>query len=111
MEALNPDYFDQLVIYSTVNVCKTIQFRLFNSDKNTCDEFNAYFSKESDKEFDVFPKNGELESELYNGTIFQISYLPKQYGKIKTATLIVETNKFLWRIFITGKLDKYKPPL
>lgn len=111
LEALNPDYFDQLVIYSTVNVCKTIQFRLFNSDKNTCDEFNAYFSKESDKEFDVFPKNGELESELYNGTIFQISYLPKQYGKIKTATLIVETNKFLWRIFITGKLDKYKPPL
>jgi hypothetical protein len=44
LEAEDPKYFETITIISSLNVKKTIQFKLFNSDKKISQNFNAYFS-------------------------------------------------------------------
>lgn len=108
--ATDPDFFDTLNIVSQLNVRKTIQFRLFNSDKKTSSPFAAYFTQDSDSEFMVSPAKGTLEPFMNNGTLIEVSYLPTQYGKTKTAVLVVETETSLWRFAVKGLFEKYVPP-
>lgn len=108
--ASEPDFFDTLNIISQLNVRKTIQFRLFNSDKKNSSPFTAYYTQDSDSEFMVNPSKGILEPAINDGTIIEISYLPTQYGKAKTGVLIVETEHNFWRFLVKGMFEKYVPP-
>jgi hypothetical protein len=108
--ASEPDYFDVLNIVSQLNVRKTIQFRLFNSDKKNSSPYVAYYTQESDSEFMVSPAKGILEPIINDGSIIEVSYLPTQYGKAKTGVLIVETEQNLWRFLVKGMFEKYSPP-
>lgn len=110
LTATHPDYFDVLNIVSQLNVRKTIQFRLFNSDKKVPSPYLAYYTQDSDSEFMVNPPKGILEPAINDGTIIEVSYLPTQYGKAKTGTLIIETEQNLWRFLVKGMFEKYIPP-
>ena len=108
--ATDPDFFDTLSIVSQLNVRKTIQFRLFNSDKKVSSPYVAYYTQDSDSEFMVHPSKGILEPVINDGTIIEVSYLPTQYGKAKAGILIIETDQNLWRFLIRGMFEKYIPP-
>jgi hypothetical protein len=110
LTATDPDYFDVLNIVSQLNIRKTIQFRLFNSDKKNSSQYVAYYTQDSDSEFMVQPTKGVLEPAINDGTVIEVSYLPTQYGKAKTGTLIVETEQNLWRFLVKGMFEKYVPP-
>lgn len=110
LEATEPDFFETLTIVSQLNIKKTIHFRLFNSDKKNSNAFIAYFTQDSDSEFVVNPTKGILEPAINDGTVLEVSYLPTQYGKAKTGTLIVETDQFYWRFLVKGMFEKYVPP-
>ena len=53
LQSTDPDYFETITIVSQLNVKKTISFKLFNYDKKVSSPFKAYFSNDSDREFDV----------------------------------------------------------
>ena len=60
LEAEEPDYFETITIVSSLNVKKTVQFKLYNIDKKSSAHFIAYFSQDSDTEFSVEPAKGIL---------------------------------------------------
>lgn len=70
----------------------------------------AKFTPDSDAEFAVTPKTGILASHGTEGTRFTISFTPVEYGKIRKAKLIIETDEMYWSYIIKGILPKYKPP-
>jgi len=49
-----------------------------------------------DPEFNVIPKEGMLDPYGREGTTFVISFTPMQYGKIKNAKLIIQTEEMYW---------------
>lgn len=65
IESSEPDEDDTIHIFSPLNVtstgtfCNVVSFKLFNKN-NYINDFRAYFTAESDPEFSVTPKNGEL---------------------------------------------------
>ena len=109
LEALEPDFFEQINIVSQLNVKKIVQFRLFNNDSKQSSNFQAYFTQESDTEFSVEPQNGVLEPAIKEGTMIKISYLPVEYGKLKVGTLIIETESYMWKFLVKGAFQKYHP--
>ena len=59
LEASEPDVDDIITIYSPLNKTASVSFKLTNRYKSVA-EFTAFFSAESDPEFQVLPKSGEL---------------------------------------------------
>ena len=51
-----------------------------------------------------------MEPAVKDGTIFEVSYLPIEYGKAKSGDLIIETDNFMWTFKIKGSFEKYNPP-
>ncbi len=55
---------------------------------------------DSDSEFSILPKSGELEPLGREGKNFIVSFTPVEYGKPKKGKLIIETDELYWYIFL-----------
>lgn len=88
LEATEPEEDDVILISSPLNKTTSVQFKLTNKTKNYS-RFVAGFSPESDAEFSVIPKQGDLEPYGREGTIFIVSFTPIEYGKIRKGKLII----------------------
>lgn len=86
---------DVIVISSPLHKASTVSFKLTNRSKSFS-TFNARFTSDSDAEFSVSPKSGLLEPYGNEGTQFTVSFTPVEYGKTKSATLIIETEDMFW---------------
>lgn len=94
-EATEPECDDIINIYAPLNKTSSVSFKLVNRYKNST-PFNAYFTPESDPEFSIMPKNGDLDGLGKDGTNFVVSFSPVEYGKNKVAKLYIETEEILW---------------
>ncbi len=45
-----------------------------------------------------------------DGTLFNITFTPVEYGKVKLGKLIVETDKQYWSYKVEGTFPHYEPP-
>lgn len=99
LEAEEPDEDDIIVIQSPLNQTSSISFRLSNRYKQYS-PFVAYFTPDSDPEFSVLPKSGELEPFGREGKNFIISFTPLEYGKFKKGKLVITTDELYWSIYL-----------
>jgi len=95
LEATQPDEDDTLKIYSPLNSTRSVSFKLTNRYKCFA-SFNAFFTPDSDPEFNIMPRSGELEPLGREGRNFIISFTPIDYGKIRKGKLIIETEELFW---------------
>ena len=109
LEATEPEPDDVIHIKSSIGKQSFVTFRLQNIFTKDA-KFMAYFSHESSSEFSVTPREGILDQSGREGTQFVICYLPVEYGKIKIAKLIIETDEVQWVFEIRGSHLDYKPP-
>ena len=109
LEATEPDPDDIIYIKSSIGKQAFVSFRLQNIFTKDA-KFLAYFSHESSSEFSVTPREGILDQSGREGTQFVICYLPVEYGKMKTAKLIIETDEVQWVFEIRGSHLDYRPP-
>jgi hypothetical protein len=95
LEATEPEPDDIITIQSSLHNVANVSFKLQNYfTKNA--KFVAYFSHDSTSEFSVKPREGILDQSGKEGTLFIISYLPVEYGKVKIGKLIIETDEIQW---------------
>jgi hypothetical protein len=117
LEATPPDEDDVIIISSPLNKTTSVSFKLTNKTKNYA-KFFASFTPDSDAEFSVIPKVGDLEPYGREGTTFIISFTPIEYGKIRKGKLIIQTEEMYWYYIvfnnrsyvIKGILPRYIPP-
>jgi len=109
-EALEPPIDDKIMITSPLNVTSSVQFKLVNSSGKYASDFVAEFSHDSASELTVFPRTGKLEPATRDGTLFNISFTPVEYGKVKVGKLIIQTNEMYWSFLVKGTFPKYIPP-
>lgn len=109
-EALEPGTDDKIMITSPLNVTSSVQFKLTNSNGKYASDFVAEFSHDSASELTVFPRTGKLEPAVRDGTLFNISFTPVEYGKVKVGKLIIQTNEMYWSFLVKGTFPKYIPP-
>ncbi|CAD8106047.1 unnamed protein product [Paramecium primaurelia] len=109
LEATPPDEDDVIIISSPLNKTTSVSFKLTNKTKNYA-KFNAGFTPDSDAEFSIIPKVGDLEPYGREGTTFVISFTPIEYGKIRKGKLIIQTDEMYWSYVIKGILPRYVPP-
>lgn len=101
MEATEPEEDDTILISSPLNKTTSVSFKLTNKTKNYS-KFTAAFSPESDAEFSVIPKIGDLEPYGREGTTFIISFTPVEYGKIRKGKLVIQTEDMYWYIIFNN---------
>lgn len=99
LEATEPDEDDVIQIFSPINKTSSVSFRLANRYKNYS-PFTAFFSPDSDPEFSVMPRTGDLEPYGREGKNFIVSFTPVEYGKMKQGKLIIQTEDLYWYSFI-----------
>ncbi|XP_033113331.1 cilia- and flagella-associated protein 47-like isoform X2 [Anneissia japonica] len=87
----------------------SIGFRLTSQKKHPM-MFTAYFLAESDQEFSVTPQTGELQALGTKGTLIQLTFIPKIYGKKYRAKLVVQTSEMQWTYDVIGTTPEYTPP-
>ena len=109
LESTEPDPDDIIHIKSSLNKQSFVAFKLQNIFTKDA-KFVAYFSHDSSSEFSVSPREGILDQSGRDGTQFVVSYLPVEYGKIKVAKLIIETEEVQWVFEVRGSHLDYKPP-
>jgi hypothetical protein len=109
LEATEPEPDDVIHIKSSIGKQSFVTFRLQNIFTKDA-KFTAYFSHKSSSEFSVTPREGILDQSGREGTQFVICYLPVEYGKIKIAKLIIETDEVQWVFEVRGSHLDYKPP-
>lgn len=95
LEATAPKEDDLIVISSPLNRTTSVSFKLTNHRKKTA-FFTASFTPESDPEFTIMPKQGDMERHGTEGTTFIISFTPIEYGKILKGKLIIQTDELYW---------------
>lgn len=95
LEATEPDEDDIIHIFSPINKTSSVSFRLSNRYKSYS-PFTAFFSPDSDPEFSVMPRTGELEPYGREGKNFIVSFTPVEYGKMKQGKLIIQTDEIYW---------------
>ena len=95
LECLEPEPDDHIFIESPLNRTTSVCFKLSNKIK-FFSAFTAYFTKDSDPEFSVTPKSGELEPIGREPKNFVVSFMPQEYGKNSQAKLIIETEFLYW---------------
>jgi hypothetical protein len=95
LESSPPEEDDIIQISSPMNKTTSVSFKLNNRNK-AYTPFQAYFSPDSDPEFGVMPKSGELEPVGRDGKNFVVSFTPVEYGKVKEGKLIIETEDLYW---------------
>lgn len=99
LEATDPDEDDILTVYAPLSATRSISFKLTNKYKNFA-TFNAFFTPDSDPEFTIMPRTGELEPLGREGRTFVVSFTPLDYGKIRKGKLIIETEELLWLLIL-----------
>lgn len=82
LEATEPKEDDVIVISSPLHKTTSVTFKLTNKSKSFT-PFTASFTPDSDAEFTVMPKSGNLESYGREGTTFIVSFTPIEYGKTR----------------------------
>lgn len=100
IESSLPEFFDFITFKAQVNQRHITNFTLYNSDKKSSSEFNAYFTEESDSSFQIETPTGSLEPVINNGTKISFSFFSSSFGKPKSGILVVETELFMWRFQI-----------
>lgn len=95
LEATEPELDDIITIHSPLNKTTSVSFKLNNRFKYKAN-FNCFFTPDSDPEFSVMPRNGELEGIGREGRTFVVSFTPVEYGKERQARLVIETDELLW---------------
>ena len=70
-------------------------FKLSNRFKSFA-QFTARFTPDSDPEFSVMPRSGDLEPIGRDGTTFIVTFTPVDYGKKRKGKLIIETAELYW---------------
>lgn len=109
IEATEPDPEDKIKIQSSIGKPASVSFRLHNIfTKNA--KFLAYFTHDSSAEFSVAPKDGVLDQSMKEGTLFIITYLPREYGKYKIGKLVIETDEVQWIYHVHGTHYEYILP-
>ena len=106
-----PDIDDTIIITSPQNVTSSVQFKLMNSNQKFANDFIAEFSHDSASELTVFPRSGKLEPTSRDGTLFNISFTPVEYGKTKIGKQIIQTDEMYWSFLVKGTFPPYKPPV
>eukprot|EP00828_Plagiopyla_frontata_P031468 TRINITY_DN41301_c0_g1_i2.p1 TRINITY_DN41301_c0_g1~~TRINITY_DN41301_c0_g1_i2.p1 ORF type:complete len:450 (-),score=29.10 TRINITY_DN41301_c0_g1_i2:51-1400(-) len=109
LESAEPDVDDIITIYSPLNKTASVSFKLTNRYKSTA-QFTAFFSADSDPEFQVLPKTGELQQSGKEGNTFIISFTPVEYGQPKKGKLIIQTDELYWSYIVRGTFPQYRPP-
>ena len=104
MEATEPEEDDVIQIFSPINKTSSVSFRLANRFK-TYSSFTAFFSPDSDPEFSIMPRTGELEPYGREGKNFIISFTPVEYGKMKQGKLVIQTDEIYW-FFLSHIIEK-----
>ncbi|XP_071954714.1 cilia- and flagella-associated protein 47-like isoform X2 [Antedon mediterranea] len=87
----------------------SVGFRLTSQRKHPT-LFNAYFVAGSDQEFSVAPQTGELQPLGTKGTLIQLAFTPKVYGKNYQAKLVIQTSDMQWTYDLIGTTPEYTPP-
>lgn len=85
-------------------------FRLNNRVKSHA-KFKAYFTSDSDMEFSIFPKSGDLEPYGREGSQFEVTFAPTQYRNSWHGKIIIETEDSFWSYVVKGNLPHYFPPI
>lgn len=88
LEATEPKEDDLIVISSPLHRTTSVSFKLTNRHKHYA-PFVAQFTPDSDPEFTIMPKSGDLEPYQREGTTFIISFTPIEYGKTRKGKLII----------------------
>lgn len=101
-EATEPDEDDVLTIYSPMYVTNSVCFKLTNRFKYSA-TFAAYFTPDSDPEFSIMPKSGELDPVGRDGKNFIVSFTPVSYVQMRKVCICVEL-KFIFIIKL-GEID------
>lgn len=65
-------------------------FRLSNRIKVYA-KYKAYFTSDSDMEFSISPKTGDLQPFGRQGTQFQVTFAPTQYKNSWHGKIIIQT--------------------
>ncbi|CAD8120824.1 unnamed protein product [Paramecium sonneborni] len=99
LEATPPDEDDVIIINSPLNKTTNVSFKLTNKTKNYA-KFFAGFTPDSDAEFSIIPKVGDLEPYGREGTTFVISFTPIE------CKLTIQTVEMYWSYIIKGILTK-----
>ena len=97
LEATAPKEDDLITISSPLNRTSSVSFKLTNYKKKTA-FFTAAFTPDSDPEFTIMPKQGDMERHGTEGTTFIISFTPVEYGKTLQGKLIIQTDELYWYI-------------
>lgn len=107
--ATEPEIESVIKIQSALNKVAHTSFNLNNLfTKN--EKFKAYFTYDSCSEFNISPRTGILDQSGREGTKFLVSYLPREYGKVKKGKLIIETNEIEWIFEVLGNYLDYELP-
>ncbi|KAL4498636.1 hypothetical protein ABPG72_019754 [Tetrahymena utriculariae] len=109
LEATEPKEDDIIIISSPLHKTTSVTFKLTNKSKSFT-PFTASFTPDSDAEFTVMPRSGNLESYGREGTTFIVSFTPIEYGKTRQGKLIIQTDEMMWSYLVKGTLPKYNPP-
>ncbi|EAR97253.2 flagellar associated protein (macronuclear) [Tetrahymena thermophila SB210] len=110
LEATVPNEDDIIILSAPIGEKDSVSFKIMNRFKSFA-TFHSHFTQESDVEFSVTPMTGLLEpAGGKNPTQFIITFTPLEYGKVRQAKLIIETDEMYWSYVIKGVLPKYIPP-
>ncbi|CAE7919874.1 CFAP47 [Symbiodinium sp. KB8] len=101
---------DVITIESSLNRTASVSFQLSNQFLDYAD-FKAYFTLESAPEFQVHPSEGTLPPYGSPGAEFTVSFTPREYGKLLSGKLIIETADMQWSYVIKGTHPEYRAPL
>jgi len=102
LDALDPPPDDAISLTAPVGGTDRVSFRLSNRFLGYS-PFEAYFSARSSPHFTVTPSSGVLAPfGSVEGTKFEVTFSPKEYGIRERANLIVTTEEAQWNYEITG---------
>ena len=102
LDALDPPTDDTINLTAPVGGSDKVSFRLSNRFLGYS-PFEAYFSARSSPHFTVTPSSGVLAPfGSAEGTKFEVTFSPKEYGIRERANLIVTTEEAQWNYEITG---------
>jgi hypothetical protein len=82
VESTEPEVDDVLTIYAPMFRTNSVSFKLTNRFKYSA-QFSAYFTPESDPDFSIMPRLGELEPIGRDGKNFIVSFTPVTYVQIR----------------------------
>lgn len=110
IEVSEPKLDDIIKIEAMIHTTQSVSFNLANQFEIFSD-FKAYMTPDSPPEFKVFPAGGLLEPmSSKDGTEFQVSFCPTEYGKQYVGKLLIVTEDMQWTYEVRGTHPRYVAP-